>query len=212
MRYQGSEALDMETAERRATGTRKRARSVPRSPSSLAAASTLSPARASPQSSSPAREGGSGDLDGPHHPRRVQGRPHHRLGVAPPGQRHAAFPDRGGRVVQRRPPGRALDVLSSASRIDRSPTQNYSMVLSDSYDVLDLSATDATAAGSASTTVDESSAQTDSASGTPPRLMVKLRRQLGRRTRPRTRRRLFPVTSRDGNNRPQAEGSPRGLV
>lgn len=49
-------------------------------------------------------------------------------------------------------------ILSSASRIDRIATQNYGMVLSDSYDVLDLSATDATAAGSASTTVDESSA------------------------------------------------------
>lgn len=47
-------------------------------------------------------------------------------------------------------------ILSSASRIDRIATQNYGMV---------LSATDATAAGSASTTVDESSAQTDSASG-----------------------------------------------
>jgi cell division protein FtsL len=49
-------------------------------------------------------------------------------------------------------------VLSSASRIDRIATQNYGMVLSGSYDVLDLTATK----DSASATADEASAPTDS--------------------------------------------------
>jgi len=49
-------------------------------------------------------------------------------------------------------------VLSSASRIDRIATQNYGMVLSSSYDVLDLT----TANNGASATADEASAPTDS--------------------------------------------------
>ena len=164
MRYQGSEALDMETAERRAT--RHEETRSQRSSVSVVAGGGLDAL---------ARKGVSAEFLTRVKVAVAISMALITLGVCRVALTTASVSLLQGNVTLRSQIKEAESynddlqvehsILSSASRIDRIATQNYGMVLSDSYDVRDLTATDATAAGSASTTVDETSAQTDSESG-----------------------------------------------
>jgi len=157
MRYQGSEALDMETAERRAT--RHEEARAPRSSFSVVTGGGLD-ARA--------RRGVSTEFLTRVKMAVAVSMTLIALGVCRVALTTASVSLLQGNVTLRSEIKEAKSynddlqversILSSASRIDRIATQNYGMVLSDSYDVLDLTATN----DGASTTADTASAQTDS--------------------------------------------------